>query len=400
MSVKRKVFAVVAGAVALTTTTVIATTTASAASAPTSLPANQFTLTADYHRYDALNATLTSTLGTADIDTVMTNAEHTRTAISSPGVAGYSTGFGFDSPDNNDCKNYPQGITSSRDAVGAGSDNLGRYGGHQLILVSWYTMDACDGDQSRSRITLVDWDSSYPNTYRKILLVEPTGTASAPSFTDIPIHAGGVSWYGDYLYVADTGNGMRVFNMKDILKTNTGGTSDQIGRQSSGVYYAHNYGFVLPQIGTISAHTTASNPLVWSSISLDRVSGSIVMVEYTCKSGCTSYPNRAPRAVRFPFSSGATTFAATTTATEALQLPWYQLNGVASHNSRWWFDSSGAKQLYYWTPATGSHTYAWVGGGESISYWEDNTSADLLWSLQETRGHRDVFAVTQATYGP
>ncbi len=250
MSMKRKVFAVAAGAVAVITTTVVAATTASAGSAPSSLPASQFTLTADYDQYDALNAALTSTLGTASVDTVMKNANHERTSISSPGVAGYKTGFGWDSTDNSGCHNYPQGITSSRDAIG------------------------------------------------------------------------------------DTGHGMRVFNMTDILKTSTGGTSDQIGRQSSGVYYAHNYAYVLPQIGTITANTTATNPLNWSSISLDRVSGSIVMVEYTCQSGCTSFPNRAPRAVRFPFTPGTHTFAAKTTATEALQLPWYKLNGVASHNNR------------------------------------------------------------------
>ncbi len=398
---KRKAFvaAAVAGAAAVATTIVIAALPASAASAPSPLSPGQFTLTADYDRYDALNAALASTLGTADVDTVMAHANHDRTAITdSLGVAGYVGGFGFDSGDNNDCTNYPQGITSSRDAVGTA--NSGNYDGHQLILVSWYTMDACDGDQARSRITLVDWDATYPNKYRKILLVEPTGTTAAPSFKDIPIHAGGVSWYGDYLYVADTGHGMRVFNMKDILTTNTGGTSDQIGRQSSGVYYAHNYAYVLPQVGTITASTTSGTSLVWSSISLDRVSRSIVMVEYTCQSGCASYPNRAPRAVRFPFAPGATTFAATTTATEALQLPWYRLNGVASHNNRWWFNSSGAHQLYYWTPSTGSHTYAWVSGGESISYWEDDTNPDLLWSLQETRGHRNVFAVKQASYGP
>jgi hypothetical protein len=401
MNRKVLVAAAAAGAAALATTIVIAAMPASAASAPTNLPVGQFTLSANYHKYDALNAALTSTLGTADVDTVMAHANHDRTAITdSLGVAGYTGGFGFDSGDNNDCTNYPQGITSSRDAVGPGADNSGNYDGHQLILVSWYTIDGCGGDQSRSRITLIDWDATYPNNYRKILLVEPTGTAAAPSFKDIPIHAGGVSWYGDYLYVADTGHGMRVFNMTDILKTNTGGTADQIGRQSNGVYYAHNYAYVLPQVGTITASTTSGTPLVWSSISLDRVSRSIVMVEYTCQSGCTSYPNRAPRAIRFPFAPGATTFAATTTATEALQLPWYKLNGVASHNNRWWFNSSGAHQLYYWTPDTGSHTYAWVSGGESISYWEDDTNPDLLWTLQETRGHRNVFAVKQASYGP
>lgn len=374
--------------------------TVTAASAPVSLPASQYTLTANYHQYDALNTALTSKLGTASVSTVMANANHTRTAITdSLGLAGYTGGFKWDSGDNNDCANYPQGITTSRDAEGGA--NGGKYDGHQLILVSWYTKAGCNGAQSRSRITLVDWDSAYPNTYRKILLVQPTGTTAAPSFTDIPIHAGGATWYGDYLYVADTGHGMRVFNMKDILKTNSGGTADQIGRQSNGTYYAHNYAYVLPQIGTITAHTTSGTALSWSSISLDRVSGSLVMAEYTCPSGCSSYPNRAPRAVRFPFSSGATTFAASTTASQALRLPWYKINGVASHNGRWWFNSSGDKRLYHWTPTAGSSSFSWVGGGESISYWEaPGSDPDLLWSLQETVGHRNVFAVKQASYGP
>ncbi|HEY3468607.1 MAG TPA: hypothetical protein VGL47_25995 [Amycolatopsis sp.] len=374
---------------------VVAPSAAAAAAGPTTLPASQYTLSANYNQFDTINSALVSTLGTAAVHTVMDNANHDRTALpSSFSVAGLSGGFRFDSGDNSDCANYPQGITTSRDAVGTA--NSGNYDGHQLVLVSWYTKDGCDGAQSRSRITLVDWDATYPNKYRKVLLVEPTGTASAPDFKDIPIHAGGVSWYGDYLYVADTGRGMRVFDMRKILKTNTGGTADQIGRQSPTVYYAHNYAYVLPQVGTITSKTTSGTNLAWSSISLDRVSKSIVMTEYTCQSGCTSYPNRAPRAIRYPFASGV--FAATTTASQALQLPWYNLNGVASHNGRWWFNSSGQKQLYYWTPSTGSATYSWVGGGESISYWEDSTAADLLWTLQEGVGNRNVFAVTQSTY--
>ncbi|MBB5868884.1 hypothetical protein F4553_002263 [Allocatelliglobosispora scoriae] len=393
----RKRFLLAATAMATLAATALTATGASAAAAPTTLPAGQYTLSADYHQFDALNAALVAKLGTAAVHTVMDNANHDRGPVTdSLGLPGYTAGFTFDSGDDNDCTNYPQGITTSRDAIGTA--NSGNYDGHQLVLVSWYTKDGCDGASSRSRITLVDWDATYPDKYRKVLLVEPTGTAAAPSFKDITIHAGGVSWYGDYLYVADTGRGMRVFNMKKILKTNTGGTASQIGRQSDGTtYYAHNYAYVLTQIGTITSATTSGTALAWSSISLDRVSGSIVMTEYTCAS-CTNYPQRAPRAVRFPFASGATTFAASTTATQALQLPWYNLNGVASHNNRWWFNSSAAKKLYYWTPAAGSTTYAWVGGGESISYWEDTTNPDLLFSLQETIGHRNVFAVEQASY--
>ncbi|MEU8632027.1 hypothetical protein AB0C38_07660 [Amycolatopsis sp. NPDC048633] len=368
-----------------------------AAAGPTTLPASQYTLAANYNQFDAVNTALVSTLGTAAVHTVMDNANHDRTALpSSFSVAGLSTGFRFDSGDNSDCTNYPQGITTSRDAVGTA--NSGNYDGHQLVVVSWYTKDGCDGGQARSRITLVDWDATYPNKYRKVLLVEPTGTAAAPDFKDIPVHAGGVSWYGDYLYVADTGHGMRVFDMRKILKTNTGGTAGQIGHQTGSTYYAHNYAYVLPQVGTITSKTTSGTNLAWSSISLDRVSKSIVMTEYTCPSGCTDYPNRAPRAIRYPFASSGT-FAATTTASQALQLPWYKLNGLASHNGRWWFNSSGNKQLYYWTPSAGPSTFAWVGSGESLSYWEDDTAADLLWSLQEGVGSRNVFAVTQATYG-
>jgi hypothetical protein len=370
---------------------------ASAVSAPTVLPAGQFSLAANYHQFDAVNSALTTTLGAVPVHAVMDQANHDRRSVAdSLGLSGYGGGFRFDAGDNDDCTNYPQGITTSRDAVGTA--NGGNYDGHQLVLVSWYTKSGCAGAQSRSRITLVDWDATYPNKYRKILLVEPTGTASAPSFKDVPIHAGGVSWYGNHLYVADTGRGMRVFDMRRILRTDTGGTAAQIGRQSATVYYAHNYAYVLPQVGTIAASTTSATPLVWSSISLDRVTRSVVMAEYTCPSGCEDYPNRAPRAVRFPFAAGGTTFAATTRASEALRLPWYKLNGVASHNGRWWVNSSGGKKLYSWAPGVTPKAYGWVGGGESISYWEDASKPDLLWSLQETVGHRNVFAVEQASY--
>ena len=366
-----------------------------AAAVPTNLPTSQYTISANYNQFDAVNAALVSTLGTASVHTVMTNANHDRVGLpSSFSIPGLETGFRFDSADNSDCKSYPQGITTSRDAVGTA--NSGNYDGHQLVVVSWYTDGACGGSTERSRLTIVDWDATYPNKYRKVLLVEPTGTATTPNFKDIPIHAGGVSWYGHYLYVADTGRGMRVFDMRKILKTNTGGTADQIGRQPSGVYYAHNYAYVLPQVGTITSSTTSGTALRWSTISLDRVSKSMVVTEYTCQS-CSNYPNRAPRAIRYPFASSGT-FAASTTASQALQLPWYNLNGVASHNGRWWFASSGQKQLYYWTPSAGSTTYGWVGGAESISYWEDDTNPDLLWTLQEGVGNRNVFAVTQSTY--
>ncbi len=381
--------------------------------APTHLPAAQFTLTSDYHKYDAINNGLTGRLPISPVHTVMDHANLNREPLDmNPKPAGVAGGFQFDETDNGDCRNYPQGITTSRDAVG--STNGGTYDGHQLVAVSWYTKDKCGdtGKGVRSRITLADWDATYPDKYRKILLVEPTGSFGSPDFTDIPIHAGGISWYGDYLYVADTSGGMRVFDMRKILEVNTDGPADQIGRHGD-KFYAHKYRYVLPQVGTISSHVASGDTkkLTWSTISLDRAKPSIVMTEYTCKPEDTpksedackpgdTTPAGKPRAVRFPFAPGTELFAPKTVATEALTLPWYKINGVGSHNGRWWFNSSGAKILYYWSPREGSAAHDWnLPFGESISYWEDPNGADLLWTLQEGKGNRNVFAVKQATYG-
>ncbi|MFX4270693.1 hypothetical protein ACQBAR_08765 [Propionibacteriaceae bacterium Y1685] len=383
---------ITACAVMMTMLSVVTAPTARAAGV-TALPTSNFSIESNYHLNDPVVDALVSKLGTAKVSEVMDSANHDRKPLGSLPLA--HTGFRFDDSDNSTCAAYPQGITTSRDAVGTA--NNGRYDGRQVVGVSWYTKDACDGKTTRSRLTLTDWDANYPNKYRKILFVAPTGTAAAPNFVDIPIHAGGVSWYGHYLYLADTGKGMRIFDMRKIVKVDVGGSAADIGLSSDGKYHAHNYRYVLPQIGEVtSAVASGTVKLNWSTISLDRVSKSMVMTEYTCN-GCTKYPDRAPRAVRFPFGDGGV-FPASTKASQALQLPFYNLNGVASHNNRWWFASSAAKELYYWTPTAGAHTYPWVSYAESISYWEDATEADLLWSLREGAGNRDVFTVKQASY--
>lgn len=372
---------------------------AAAVAKPTAISTAPYSLSANYTKYSDLNKALDAKLPNMSVHSVMKDANHDRRSLGSVPLAGLEAGFRFDSADDNDCRSYPQGIATSRDSGGYSGRN---YDGHQLVMVSWYTKTKCGGSGSRSRITLVDWDATWANTYRKILLVEPTGTASSPSYKDVNVHAGGIVWYGDYLYVADTSHGLRVFDMRKIWKTSTSGSESLIGRQSDGSYKAHNYKYVLPQVGTITDTSTGSDKVRWSTISLDRVSDSVVMTEYTCKARtstgiCSTTPVRKPRAVRYPFAAGKTTFAATTTATQALLLPYYRLNGVASHNNRWWFNSSGYTTMYYWAGGAAS-AYNWVSGGESISYWEDPNSADLLWTMQEGTGKRNVFAVKQASY--
>lgn len=363
---------------------------AQAAGTPTALDPKDFTLESHGTKTLDLADALLKEAGSADIADVMKAANHDRTEASV--ISGQVHGFVWDDSEQKEADCFPQGITSTRDAVGT-KDN-GRYQDHQLLAVSFY-----DKDPESSRINLVDWDASRPNKYRRVLLVEPTGPVEKPDFEDVTVHVGGIAWYGDLLYVADTGAGMRVFDMTRILKTDTGGDYEKVGRDGD-TFQAHHHAFALPQIGFIESKTAkGTDDLLWSTISLDRPKRSIVMTEYRAAKEGESFPAGTTRAVRFPFAKDSTHFAKTTTASEALAVPIHYLNGVASHNGRWWFNSSRYKTLSYWPGSGPLHVHEeWVSYGESLSYWENEDGPDLLWSLQEGVGHRTVFAVEQADF--
>lgn len=81
-------------------------------------------------------------------------------------------------------------------------------------------------------------------------------------------------WYGNYLYVADTANGMRVFDLRKIMDLNPDDDTDKndptpdglesdvtdkkrVGRQNN-VWYSFGYRYVMPQVATLKL-TTAKN---------------------------------------------------------------------------------------------------------------------------------------------
>jgi hypothetical protein len=64
-------------------------------------------------------------------------------------------------------------------------------------------------------VSFVDYARPVRPRYRHVLLVEPyRDRAGNPSFRAVPVHAGGIAWYGHYLYVADTYAGFRVFDTR------------------------------------------------------------------------------------------------------------------------------------------------------------------------------------------
>jgi hypothetical protein len=107
-------------------------------------------------------------------------------------------GYSWESGDNS--VNYwtPQGITGNGNGVQA---------------VSWYMGKS--GNEQGVRISFVNRGEGAHGEYRFGLAVVPKG---GQSFGQVKVHAGGIAWAGKYLYMADTNNGVRVFDLTQTLR--------------------------------------------------------------------------------------------------------------------------------------------------------------------------------------
>ncbi|WP_226531352.1 hypothetical protein [Microbacterium paraoxydans] len=92
---------------------------------------------------------------------------------------------------------YPQGI------------DVGIWRGRPTIAVSWFRQ-RLDGRHLASRVTLVDRERSR----RLDVILAVTGDDGA--LDPAPIHAGGLAWFGDRLFVAATRRGIWEFDLSDI----------------------------------------------------------------------------------------------------------------------------------------------------------------------------------------
>jgi hypothetical protein len=130
----------------------------------------------------------------------------------------------------------PQGISNRYTAAGGTDPNV--------LMVSWYAR--ADEQDQGARISIVDLSDPTAPKYRHVLLVEPRVQGRRFTFRPATLHAGGIAWYGNRLYIADTVKGLRVFNTDEMLEVATGGRRDTCGYWK-GKYYACRYKYVLPQ---------------------------------------------------------------------------------------------------------------------------------------------------------
>lgn len=344
----------------------------------------------------------------------------------------------WDSDDTNSREWVPQGVTSVSDAQ---DDEL--WGDHTALVVASYdnynpgTVDGvrCVGssnDACNEKGARITFFNPATHRYRHVLLAWPyvnnfghvsfdaLHARDNPPPAQSGIHAGGILWYGNYLYVPDTTRGLRVFDMRYIFDldpdndpdtddaTQDGLTSNvtdkkQVGRENN-VFYGYGYRYVMPQVGTWTNNAGADNPgnddcttdgaPKFSYVSIDRASvpDQLVTGEY-CNPSATNTSNG--RVALWPLNGSTGELAYqrigdqdVVRADEAYRLPVSNVQGATRAAGSWYFSKSKAcanGQLVVATHGTDwtvTATRQAAAGPEDLSYWRGQ---NLVWTVTEHR---------------
>ena len=341
--------------------------------------------------------------------------------------SGYTAAYGFNIPSANQVKGFkwnsgdeqtiewrPQGITGFT------------WSGRNYLLVTWYgvgptTIAGVNNQHKGVRISLVDITSMSNITYRHILLVQDKANMSNSALYDasnpyvqlgayapVTIHAGGVACYAGKIYVADTGLGIRIFDLTKFISAATGDTDERIGKESDGTLKAFNYAYILPQTGyykitnakpfsciELGTGATASDKMLWTGQYIESTETTVPKVygfHLNSSGQIVSSPqpevitpidndNTNVNGVQGVFRAGTKTFMTTT--------------GNSS------YEGSTARLVRYNDGATAGVRYRWPHGAEDL-YLEQSTG--YLWNLTEYEtekygaDNRCIFAVRLSDY--
>ena len=287
-------------------------------------------------------------------------------------MAGTDAAFTWDEVDQRDSDWMPQGISTSADARHDEDAHT--------ILVSWYAK-GLTGRDSDSRITVVDRSDPALPRYAHVHLIEPARRwwRLGVHQRRVPVHAGGILWWGTTVLVASTRGGLRVFDLDDIVRNRDGR-------------------LLLPQSGAHRATTIGGpRPLRWSFVSLDRTDPGqpwLVAGEYNREGAGT-------RIARFALDPATGRPAGRTcVAAEVLEANISSMQGATRVHGVYHVSASrGSKRRgnLYTGGARGFTQHAEVlpVGPEDLSY---EAAADRLWTVTEYPGSRVAAAIPRPAH--
>ncbi|OAX79426.1 hypothetical protein ACJ72_06254 [Emergomyces africanus] len=333
--------------------------------------------------YSDIVGDLDKVLPVRSLKHVLENTNH-KNPNSSPDVKNSLQAFtwedvkGYD--DVNTRKWYPQGVTTTADATDGGD-----YQGDIVTLVSWHSDKYNDGKRG-ARISFINMNKGAERAYRNVLLVKPTEGGSKPDFEALSgLHAGGIAWYGHFLYVVATTGGLLVFDMRHIYQVSTGDGIGRVGNE----YQAYNYKYVLPQMRAYNWQPKEGvKNLHFSFVSLDRTSNpaSLVTGEW--------FPSGPARVTHWDLDQSSHLLKVDgdniATASRAVQHSITNIQGSITINNKYFLTQSrGSLWTFSWKHGQKEHKDVFSGVPEDLSYQKGYG----LWSLMEPPGNRHVFAL-------
>lgn len=314
------------------------------------------------------------------------------TSQSASRLSGLSAkGFRWNTGDDNVNYWYPQGITGSSDAAANGKVN-----GKKWLITAWYNKTT-DRPTKGVRLALADISDLNNVKYRLLVLVDPyeesNGKANykeAAYDGGDALHAGGIIWYGDYLYVADTSRGFRIYDLSRIFSPKDTSNKDKVGISGSNSH-AFSYAYAVPRIARYRL-TPNSCATRFSFIGLDRDSNppAIVSGEYFAD-------HHNGKLVTWPLNPTTKlleTRQGTTRASAAAIIGQTRAQGSLRRNGFYYVSSSSQDgsngRLYKGKPGQTNTSVNWVYGAEDV-YLQRDTGR--IWTNAEHPGRRDVVSI-------
>jgi hypothetical protein len=282
------------------------------------------------------------------------------------GAAG-GEGVTWDAFDRSDTSWWPQGVAT----IDSGD----------VLLVSWYAERRRLVLTEGTRISVLHLAAPQGPRYRHVLLVRPRRRLGVPGMGPVRVHAGGIAVSGQYLFVADTLSGVRIFRLGDVMRV-----KPAAGRPG--------YDYVLPQLGAFQLPLCAGRGrLRYSFLSTGEVDGlpQLVVGEYRRKGG-------APRLLRYPLDPRtglpAVDDRGRCTPDAVHEGQPNRMQGAAVHGSTWFVTASAGRSagdLYVGTPGRWRRHRGVLPSGVEDLTWA--RPGEELWCVSEHQGERWVFPI-------
>jgi hypothetical protein len=289
------------------------------------------------------------------------------------------TGFTFNPEDQETSKWMPQAVTTSAES----DPQTGMVDGKKWVAVTWHSDDG-----KRSRLSLVDTtnpDDPAARQYRNVELMIPDAK-NPGKLVPLASHVGGVSWVGSHLYVAQTGGGVRVFDVNQLLKVNDA-SKVPTGTEP----------YVLPQFGYYKtqaapgekAHAGEGSAPLFSGLSVDRTQAepALLSQEYDA-----AHPGG--RIVRWPIDPATGLLKeenGAVQATDAWSVPLTRLAGIVRLKDGFQVATMGSPSGL-WTMKPGETPQRKDSLAQGIQQFSYDSIQNQIWTVAEHPGKRMVWA--------